>query len=102
MQFPTIAIGSESILLRSERELEAKLPIAPNAVGILGHYLKGRGSIVGVRAGSRRFIDVRFQGVFAVGGEFIGEDFDLVGSRDRQDWKPKRKPRYESFQFASA
>jgi hypothetical protein len=64
--------------------------------------LQGRGSIVGIGTGARRFIDVRFQGVFAVGGEFIGEDFNFVGSRNRQDWKPKRKPEYELFQFASA
>lgn len=63
--------------------------LAPNTVGILGHYLKGRGSILGNRSSARRSIYVYFQCVLTISGKLIGENFDLVGSGDSQERKPR-------------
>jgi hypothetical protein len=35
---------------------------------------------------------VGFQCVFAVSGDLIGENPDLIGRGDCQEWKPQKKP----------
>ena len=72
LQLGAIALAVRGIGAEGERQLQAELPVMPDAVGIFGHQPQRT---------RPRLVDVRLQRVRVVSRQLVGEHLDLVRRR---------------------
>src|SRR6185503_8169952 len=73
-----VPVQATRALVEGERQLEAELPVAPQAVGVFRHDLQRRALILGLRPRAARLVDVNFKRVLAVARQLVREHLDLV------------------------